>query len=308
MDMERDLELGRCASFNKIENRETYPFWTLTKEQRLRHIYVIGKTGTGKSTALLNWAVKDIRKGRGCIFIDPHGHSAETLLSLIPEHRRGAVVYFAPHEFPTAFNILDGVPKDKRSFVASSMVDTFKGVFGLDFTASNIEMFVKMTILALLETPGTTLLGLTYFLTSPTYRRKIVRNITNPIVKDFWEQFFDEHMTDRDQRERTISTISKNLQLITEPAIAHCIGQETSDLDFRGIMDTGKIFIASLPEGALTRPITSIFMSFLISRINVAAGERQSDTLVPVFIENSSSRHPWSCASPLPPGANRVSG
>ena len=261
------------------------PFFMLTESQRLRHIYTIGKTGTGKSTALLNWAIKDIRAGRGCVFIDPHGQDAETLLSLIPTNRRRDVILFAPHEFPIAFNVLGNVPEQKRALVATSIVDTFKTVFNLDFTASNIEMFIKASILVLLENPGSTLLGLNYILTSPTYRKRMVRNVTSPIVKNFWEHTFEEHMTDKEQRDRTISTISKIFQLITEPAITNCISQPRSAFDFSDIISRHKIFIASLPQGALGEQLTTIIGSFLISRLHVAAQQRTEFSLFPVFID-----------------------
>jgi hypothetical protein len=279
------MELGRYSRYNPTARRNTMPFLTLSDSQRLRHVYVIGKTGTGKSTAFINWAINDIRAGRGCVFIDPHGQDAETLLSLIPTNRRRDVILFAPHEFPIAFNVLDGVPEKKRAFVATSIVDTFKSVFNLDFTASNIEMFVKAAILVLLENPGSTLLGLNYMLTSPTYRKHMVRNVKNPIVKDFWEQTFQEHMTDKEQRDRTISTISKIFQLITDPAINNCISQSESAFDFGDIIENHKIFIASLPQGELGEQLTSITGSFLISRIHIAAQQRKEFSLFPVFID-----------------------
>jgi type IV secretory pathway TraG/TraD family ATPase VirD4 len=279
------MELGRYARYNPAAGKNTFPFFTLSESQRLRHVYVIGKTGTGKSTAFINWAIKDIRAGHGCVFIDPHGQDAETLLSLIPANRRRDVVLFAPHEFPIAFNVLDNVPPERRAFVATSIVDTFKSVFNLDFTASNIEMFIKAAILVLLENPGSTLLGLNYMLTSPTYRKRMLRRVTNPVVRDFWEQTFQAHMTDKEQRDRTISTISKIFQLITDPAVCNCIGQEKSAFDFANIISKHKIFIASLPQGELGTQQTAILGSFILSRLHTAAQQRREYTVFPVYID-----------------------
>src|SRR5258706_418328 len=126
------MQLGRYSRFNSNKGRITYPFYTLTESQRLRHIWAIGKTGVGKSTAFINWAIKDIKAGHGLFFLDPHGQDAETLLTLIPSSRRRDVIFFAPHEYPIGFNVLADVNKDRRSFIATSGVDMVKSIFELD--------------------------------------------------------------------------------------------------------------------------------------------------------------------------------
>jgi len=280
------MELGKYSRYNPRRRKHTLPYYTISDSQRLRHIYCIGKTGVGKSTALINWANKDIRNGRGCLFIDPHGHDAETLLSLIPTNRRNDVIFFAPAEYPIALNLFDQVPPNRHSFVATSIVDTFKSVFKLDdFPAPNIEMFVKASCLALLETPGSTLLGLNYILTSPTYRKKVVGNIKDPIIKNFWEQTFAEHMTEKEQRDRTLSTVNKIFQLITDPAIRYCVGQEKSGFDFQNVIINHKIFIASLPQGELGTQLSSVIGSFLLAAFHTAALQRKEYSLFPVYID-----------------------
>src|SRR5438128_329183 len=118
------LELGTFPRHNRRRKRTTHPFLVIEGSQRLRHLYVVGKSGMGKSTALTNWAIKDIRNGLGCFLLDPHADDAETLLTLIPRHRRRDVIFFNPTEFPISFNVLDDIPKTRRAFVAASILDT----------------------------------------------------------------------------------------------------------------------------------------------------------------------------------------
>jgi hypothetical protein len=153
------MDLGQHPRYNARLKKTTMPFYRLTASQRLRAVYMLGKIGVGKSTALINYALQDIRAGRGCVFIDPQGSDAELLLSLIPPHRLMNVIYFAPSEFPIGFNILADAPKRKHAFVATSVVDTLKGIHDLNFAASNIEMFVNAGVRVLLENPGSTLMG-----------------------------------------------------------------------------------------------------------------------------------------------------
>ncbi len=285
--MNEDLELGTRPRYNARRRRATFPFFTIDGSQRRRHVYVLGKSGTGKSTALTNWAVKDIRNGLGCFYLDPHGDDAELLMQLVPPQRRRDVIFFNPAEFPISFNLLDGVPKERRAFVASSILDAIKTIWHLD-DAPNVDMFVLASISALLETPGSTLLGLNYILTSPTFRAKVLGNIKDPVIRDFWEQTFNEHMTDREQRDRTLSTINKVFTLISDPAIRHCIGQSRSAFNFSDIIAERKIFVASLPHGQLGIQKSSIIGSFLLAALHVAALQRQADrTLFPVYINEA---------------------
>ena len=283
MNDEPNFDIGRHPKFNPKLGRNTLPPYRLTDAQRLRGVYLIGKIGTGKSTTLLNHALTDMRAGRGCIFIDPHGQDAETLLALVPPHRLMNVIYFAPHEFPTGFNVFDKVPRRRHPFVSMSTVETLKGIYDLDFAASNIEMFVNMGARALLENPGSSLMGLKFMLTSPAYRDRIVARVRDPLIRDFWRTDFGEHMTDQDKRTRTVSTMSKIYGLITDPAINNCLSQPSA-FSFESILRNNKIFIASLPEGQLGTHLTKALYSFLVSRLHVAVIERQERHLFPVYL------------------------
>lgn len=283
-----NLKLGTYAHYNARRRRATHPFYEIDDSQRLRHLYVLGKSGSGKSTTLTNWAIQDIRRGSGCLLIDPHGDDAEQFLTLIPPWRRRDVIYFNPAEFPISFNVLDGVPKERRALVASSIVDAVKTIWRMD-NAPNVEMFVHASIAALLEAPGSTLLVLNYILDSPKYRNAVVRKIEDPVIRHFWKQTFDEHMTDREQRDRTLSTLNKIFTLIADPAIRHCIGQSTSAFNFSKILEYNKILIAALPQGELGLQKASIIGSFLLANFHVAALQRkQGDRqLFPVYLNEA---------------------
>jgi hypothetical protein len=278
------MQLGTYQRSDRRRKRTTHPFYEIDGSQRLRHIYVLGATGTGKSTTLLNWISKDIRAGLGCFFLDPHGQDAERLMELIPPERRRDVIYFNPAEFPIGFNVLDGVPENRRAFVASTIVDTFKSVWKLT-NAPNVEMFVYAAVAALLETPGSTLLGLNYILTSPRYREQVLRKIVDPVVRDFWANTFEKHMTEREQRDRSLSTINKIFTLIADPAFRNCLGQHSA-FDFKQVIAERKIFIASLPHGSLGIEKSSIIGSFLLASLHIAALQRADDLSVfPVYID-----------------------
>ena len=282
------MQLGTYPHHDRRRKRTTHPFYEIHDSQRLRHIYMLGKSGMGKSTTLVNWAIKDIREGRGCVFIDPHDDDAEILLSLIPPNRRRDVIYFNPAEFPISLNVLDGVSEDSRAFVASSIVDTIKTVFHMN-NAPNVEMFVYTAVAALLETPGATLLGLNYMLTKPTYRNRVIQKIQDPIIRDFWKDFFANHMTEKEQRDRTLSTLNKIITLIGDPKIRYCIGQSKSAFNFTEVIDQNKIFIASLPQGRLGIKKASIIGSLLLAHFHTAALARTKGNraLFPVFINEA---------------------
>ncbi|GAF67614.1 unnamed protein product, partial [marine sediment metagenome] len=221
-------------------------------DRRFSHTWVIGKTGVGKSTALIRWAVDDILAGDGIAFFDPHGDAAEEIMRHVPKHRRNDVVYFNPYEMAIGFNPLDTVPEERKAFVASSIVDTFKSVWGYaDIATPTLDQFLFNGARALMDMPDGTLFGLKFLLTSSTYRKRVIAHIKDPTIADFWRTDFEEHMPQREQRQRTLSTLNKIGSLIADPAIRASIAQPKNRLDLKSIIETGKILIVSLPQGQL---------------------------------------------------------
>ena len=176
--------------FAKTNSRGQETEFGIKDDDRLRHIYIIGKTGMGKSTMLENMAVQDIQKGNGLCFIDPHGSAIETFLEYIPEERIKDVIYFAPFDIknPIAFNVLDntGLNENTRFLVAQGLLAAFKKVFGEESFSDRMVHILNNSLLALLEYPGATLLSVTRLLTDDGFRDDVVSKITDPSVKAFW--------------------------------------------------------------------------------------------------------------------------
>lgn len=266
------MHLGNDQKLNK--KRGDYDLVPVYNERRQSHTWVIGKAGVGKSTALLRWASADIESGCGLAFFDPMGQSAEALLNTIPATRRKDVIWFDPSEFPISINPFHAIPKERRSFVASSLVDTFKSVWGYSGVATpTLDMFLYNGARALLDMQDGTLFGLKYLLTNPSYRKRVISYIEDPVIADFWKIDFDEHMSEREQREKTLSTLNKIGAMNSDPFVRNLIAHPKSKLDFREIIRSGKILLVSLPQGRLGADKSSLIGSMLLSQLYLAASE-----------------------------------
>ena len=246
----------------------------IKQEDRSKHMYVIGKTGMGKSTMLENMAIQDIRNGEGLAFIDPHGASAERILDYIPPERVNDVVYFAPFDLeqPIAFNIMEDIGYDKRHLVVSGLMATFKKVW-IDAWSARMEYILSNTLLALLEYPGSTLLDVNRMYTNKEYRKQVVDNLKDPLVKDFWMKEFTNY-TDRYTQEATPAIQNKIGQFTNNPLIRNIIGQKTSSFDIRDMMDKQKILIVNLSKGLVGDTNMLLLGSMLTTHIFLAAMSR----------------------------------
>jgi hypothetical protein len=258
----------------KVDFRnQNIPFGIKAKD-RTRHMYVIGKTGMGKSTLLENLAIQDINNGEGMCVIDPHGSMAEKLLDHIPESRIKDVVYFAPFdgEYPVGLNVLEKVSPDKRHLVANGVMAAFKKLFKDQFSA-RMEYILNNIILALLENDGQSLLGVNRMLTDKEYRKKIVSNVTDPTVRDFWVNEYANY-TDRFAAEAAPAIQNKVGQFIANPLIRNIIGQQKTSFDIRELMDKKKILIVNLSKGKVGEGNANLIGSLLITKIYLAAMSR----------------------------------
>jgi hypothetical protein len=252
---------------------ESLPFG-IKRKDRARHMYVIGKTGMGKSTLLENMAIQDIRNGEGMAFIDPHGGTADRIMEYVPEHRKKDVVYFAPFdmEHPIAFNVMEDVGYDKRHLVVSGLLSAFKKLW-VDSFSARMEYILSNTLLALLEYPGATMLDVNRMLVNKNYRKKVVDNIKDPIVKDFWNGEFANY-SDRYTQEATPAIQNKVGQFTSNPLIRNIIGQPKSSFDLRELMDQKKILIINLSKGRVGDTNTQLLGSMLVTKIYLAAMSR----------------------------------
>lgn len=264
----------RITYFAKTDARgKNTPFGIKAKD-RTRHVYVIGKTGMGKSTLLENMAVQDIKNGEGMAFIDPHGQTAETLLDYIPEERKKDVLYFAPFDMghPISFNVMEDVGADKRHLVVSGLMSTFKKIW-VDAWSARMEYILSNTLLALLEYPGSTLLGVNRMLSDKVYRKKVIDNITDPAVKSFWVDEFLKY-NERYMQEAGDAIKNKIGQFTANPLIRNIIGQPKSSFDVREMMDNKQILIMNLSKGLIGETNANLLGSMLITRVYLSAMSR----------------------------------
>ena len=265
---------NRVTYFAATDSRGKRAPFGLKAIDRRRHMYVIGKTGMGKSTLLENMAIQDIQNGEGLAFIDPHGGTADTLLNYIPEHRIKDVVYFAPFDLdkPVAFNVMEDVGYDKRHLVVSGLMATFKKIW-LDAWSARMEYILSNTLLALLEYPDATLLGVNRMYTDKAYRKKVIDNVKDPIVKDFWTKEFANY-GDRYTQEATPAIQNKIGQFTSNPLIRNIIAQPHSTFDIRDLMDKKKILIINLSKGQVGETNMRLLGSMLTTRIFLGAMSR----------------------------------
>ncbi len=260
--------------FAKTDARgSSVPFGIKAKD-RTRHVYIIGKTGMGKSTLLENMAIQDIKNGNGLAFIDPHGQTAETLLEYVPESRKDDVLYFAPFDIdnPVSFNVMEDVGPDKRHLVVSGLMSVFKKIF-VDAWSARMEYILSNTILALLEYPDSTLLGVNRMLSDKEYRRKVIDNIKDPAVRSFWVDEFLNY-NERYMQEAGDAIKNKIGQFTANPIIRNIIGQPKSSFDIREMMDKKKIIIMNLSKGLIGESNANLLGSMLTTRIYLAAMSR----------------------------------
>ncbi len=264
----------RITYFGETDSRNKRVKFGIKAKDRTKHVYVIGKTGMGKSTLLENMAVQDIQNGEGMAFIDPHGKTAELLLEYVPEHRKKDVVYFAPFDtdFPISFNVLESVDPDNRHLVVSGLMSTFKKIWQ-DAWSARMEYILTNTLLALLEYPDATLLGVNRMLSDKLFRNKVISYVTDSSVKAFWTQEFANY-TERMAAEAVPAIQNKIGQFTANALIRNMIGQPKSSFDIRKMMDEGKIFIINLSKGRIGESNANLLGGMLITKIYLAALSR----------------------------------
>ncbi|MDO9230935.1 MAG: type IV secretion system DNA-binding domain-containing protein [bacterium] len=263
--------MGDINLFAKTNFRNQERSFGIKTDDRRRHMYVIGKTGMGKSNMLENMAIQDIQAGRGMCYVDPHGEGAEKMLRAIPANRINDVVYFNPadKEFPIAFNILESVEEDKKHLVASGMMGVFKKIWP-DVWSPRMEYILNNTILALLDYPGSTMLGVNRMMSDKDYRKRVYPKIKDPVVKSFWLNEFDK-WEDKFRKEAVAAIQNKVGQFLSSFVIRHIVGQPKSSIDMRDIMDNEKILIVNLSKGRIGEDAMRLLGGMIVTKIQLAA-------------------------------------
>lgn len=241
---------------------------------RRHHVYVVGKTGAGKTTLLRNLLAQDIAAGRGVGLIDPHGDLAEALLELVPRRRTEDVVYFHPGdlEHPVGWNLLAGVDPDRRHLVASFVISAFKNLWR-DSWGPRLEYFLHNAVMALLDTEGSTLLGIPRLYTDERYRARVVQKIRDPVVRSFFEDELPAY--DRRLLAEALAPLQNKVgRLLSNAPMRNVLGQVRNRFDPRFIMDRRRIFIANLSKGELGEDKANFLGSLLVSAFQMASLSR----------------------------------
>lgn len=243
-------------------------------DDRRRHMYLIGKTGMGKSTVQENMIVEDIRAGRGVAVVDPHGDLVEKIIDFIPANRINDVVYFNPAdmEYPIAFNVVEQVDAHLRHLVASGLIGVFQKLWA-DSWGPRLEYILRNAILAILDYPGSTLLAVTRMLSDKAFRKKVIDKIQDPVVKAFWVQEFAGY-ADKFASEAVSPIQNKVGQFLSSSLIRNIVGQVKSSLDMRDIMDNNKILLMNLSKGRIGEDNSALLGAMMITKIQLAAMSR----------------------------------
>lgn len=264
-----DITLFATTNYRGVKR----PFGIKTDDRR-RHMYVVGKTGMGKSTLLENMIIQDIRAGRGLAVVDPHGDLVEKVLRYVPSYRVNDIVYLNPADvnYPIAFNILEAIDPAQRHLVASGLIAIFKKLW-VDSWGPRLEYILRNTILALIEYPGATLLGVTRMYVDKKYREKVVEHISDPIIKAFWQTEFTAYANQF--RTEAVSPIQNKIgQYLSSSIIRNIVGQPKSTIDMREIMDSGKILLLNLAKGRIGEDNSALLGAMMITKLQVAAMSR----------------------------------
>jgi len=272
--MENSQKNNRITPFAVTDYRDIRKLFGIKQKNRRGHIYIIGKTGTGKSTLIENMAISDIKNGCGLALIDPHGDMAEEILDYVPKKRIKDVIYFNPTDldYPIAFNPLEKVPKDFHHLVASGIISTFKKIWP-EFWGPRLEHILRHALLTLLEYPNSTLLDLPKLLTDKDFRKSVLNYITHTQVREFWFSEFDKYSVWL--RSEAISPIlNKISQFLISIPLRNIVCQKENTFDVRQVMDEGKILIVNLAKGKIGEDNCSLLGALVVTKIQLAALSR----------------------------------
>jgi len=247
---------------------------SITQADRLRHVYIIGRTGTGKSTLIENLILQDIYQGTGCAFFDPHGSSAEELIKRIPKNRTRDVVYFNPKDLeqPFGINLLADIEPDTEHIVAQGIVSAFQNIWS-DSWGPRMDRIFYNAVAALLDYGHGTILGILRLLIDPVYRKHILTYVKDPIIKQFWEKEYPGY-PERLRQEAIAPVQNKVERFISNSLMRNIFGQKKNTLNFNDIVNNKKIFIANLSKAEIGELNSNLIGSLLTTLIQLTAMKR----------------------------------
>ena len=254
--------------------RDKNQLFGIKRKDRRQHVYILGKSGTGKSVLMFNMITQNIQNGEGVCMVDPHGENVEAILSSIPPHRMKDVIYFNPADtdFHIGFNVLELIDPQYKHLVASGLMGIFTKIWANAWSA-RMEYILNNCILALLDTPGTTLLGIPRMLVDKDYRQKIISNLKDPVIKAFWVHEY-EAWQDKFRNEAIAPIQNKVGQFLSTSIIRNVVGQSKSTINIFDIMNEGKIFLVNVSKGRIGEDNSALLGGMIITKIQLAAMER----------------------------------
>ncbi|MFZ1721089.1 MAG: type IV secretion system DNA-binding domain-containing protein [Microgenomates group bacterium] len=254
------------------KNQETV--YGIQRQDRRRHMYVIGKTGTGKSTLLANMAINDLKNDEGMCVIDPHGDLVETLLDYIPSRRINDVIYFDPADpdRTVQLNLFEDESVVHRELIASGIVSVFKKLYQYSW-GPRLEYILRNSLLTLLKSPNARLSDIIDMLTDKAFRDKLVSEIDDPILVNFWEHEFNQ-MQDRQRTEAIAPILNKVGQFVSSPLVRNVVNSRKSSFSIEEAMSEGKVVLVNLSQGKLGEDNATLLGAMLITKIQLAAMAR----------------------------------
>lgn len=251
-------------------------FGLANNDDRLRHMYVIGKSGTGKSTLFETMISQDIANGFGVGVLDPHGETIDKILDRIPSNRVEDVIYFDPAdtERPLGLNLLELTDMSQKNLMASALVAAIMHHFEYSW-GPRLEYLLNYSILTLLEVPGTTMLGITRLLEDDNYRKFILHFVKDPVVLKFWDTEFKNMKSNQKLVTEAIAPIQNKVnRFLASTTIRNILGQKSSTLDLWDAMNSGKIVLMNLSKGKIGEDNANLLGALLVSRIQFMALQR----------------------------------
>ena len=278
---------SRITYFARTNARNDRRVFGIKQSDRLSHMYVIGKTGTGKSTLLERLVLSDIEAGEGLVLVDPHGDLVERIVARVPEHRKGDVIFLdVPNSGqPFGYNPLKRVAPEKRPLAASGLLEVFEKMWP-EAWGVRMEHIFRNALLALLDQPQATLPDILRLFTEKEFRKEVIRHIKNPQVREFWEHEYEKY-TDRMRSDGIAPIQNKIGAFLANPTLYRILTAPEKPINIRRIMDEGKILLVNLAKGQIGEDASSLLGGLLVTTIGLAAFSRQET--------DASSRRPFYC-------------
>ncbi len=276
LPLETTVPKEELTIIGKTNFRHLSQKFGIKSDDRRRHIYIIGKTGVGKTTLMQNMILDDIRENRGVAVVDPHGDFIDQILDFIPSYRINDVILFDPadRDYPIAFNPLEEVSADQRGLVVSGIISIFQKIWAYTW-GPRLEHILRNTLAALIEYPNSTMLGINRMFTDKKFRKKVVQKVTDVETKRFWTQEFPMYEKNERFKTEAIAPIQNKVgQFVASPTIRNIIGQPKSNIDMRKIMDEGKILLVKLSQGAIGEDNSALLGAMIITKLQLAAMSR----------------------------------